>query len=213
MKATNTVAAYFDIPNIWRATKDLNLFTQWLVEINEKLTRLGKVIIKNAFVPNSDKILYPIIDQKFGWNVQIGRFKKDIDSMLCVDCLTDGYDGKYTRAVIISGDADFIPVAEKLRTRGKEIYVICAPQTASSDLFTHYDGNCILAAQCEYCEGKKIIYETCRKCGGDGKYKTYYADEICWSCKGTGKFSKVCQSCGGTGSFGFCNFPVNNIIG
>ncbi len=48
---------------------------------------------------------------------------------------------------------------------------------------------------CSACDGEgTTYYHDCHVCGGDG----YFGDELCVSCKGTGRSNK-CSKCGGTG--------------
>lgn len=44
--------------------------------------------------------------------------QKGVDTLIAVRMLKGAYDGTYDIAILISGDADFVPVIEEVRSRG-----------------------------------------------------------------------------------------------
>ena len=51
------------------------------------------------------------------------KIEKGVDVLLVVDMLSYAYENKYDKAILVSGDADFIPAIEKLIDLGKKIEI------------------------------------------------------------------------------------------
>jgi uncharacterized LabA/DUF88 family protein len=60
--------------------------------------------------------------------------QKGVDTLLAVDMLVGAFTGIYTVAILIAGDADFVPVVDEVRRRGVMVVVAADEQAVSRDL-------------------------------------------------------------------------------
>lgn len=86
-------------------------------------------------------IFYPISNAKKKWyndlrnnsgyeivtsfdkRVEGNAIEKKIDVKLAIDVVSYAYEDKYDTAVLVSGDGDFVPVLEKIKSLGKNVEV------------------------------------------------------------------------------------------
>ena len=61
-----------------------------------------------------------------------GRQQKAVDVQLAVDALSHAVNGVYDVAILVTGDADFVPVVEAVRERGP-LVCVCSFKDALSD--------------------------------------------------------------------------------
>jgi uncharacterized LabA/DUF88 family protein len=64
---------------------------------------------------------------------------KGDDINLALDMLNDAWENKYNRAILISGDGDFIPLLKYVKEKGKEVEVISFKKIASYVLLDRSD--------------------------------------------------------------------------
>lgn len=71
-------------------------------------------------------------DTEIGFGALRGkpRRQKRVDSLIAVDMLTGATDRLFKIAILITADADFIPVVEAVRRRGAMVVVAAGPQLA-----------------------------------------------------------------------------------
>lgn len=62
------------------------------------------------------------------------RRQKGVDSLIAVDMLTGAFDQIFDVAVLVAGDADFVPVVQEVKRRGALVGLIGEASTTSSDL-------------------------------------------------------------------------------
>jgi len=60
--------------------------------------------------------------------------QKGVDTLLAVDMLVGAFTGIYSVAVLVAGDADFVPVVNEVRRRGVMVVVAANEQEVASDL-------------------------------------------------------------------------------
>lgn len=60
--------------------------------------------------------------------------QKGVDTLLAVDMLVGAFSGLFDIAVLLAGDADFVPVIEELKRRGVMVAVAGVSSSVSEDL-------------------------------------------------------------------------------
>ena len=60
--------------------------------------------------------------------------QKGVDTLIAVDMLVGAFSGLFDVAVLVAGDADFIPVVEEVRRRGAMVAVAGVSTSVSGDL-------------------------------------------------------------------------------
>ena len=60
--------------------------------------------------------------------------QKGVDTLLAVDMLVGAFTGIYAVAILVAGDADFVPVVNEVRRRGVMVVVAADEQAVSRDL-------------------------------------------------------------------------------
>lgn len=65
--------------------------------------------------------------------------QKGVDTLMAVDMLVGAFSGLFDIAVIVAGDADFVPVVEELKRRGVMVTVAGFPDSISQDLLRAAD--------------------------------------------------------------------------
>ena len=62
------------------------------------------------------------------------RQQKGVDVLLAVDMLVGAYRGIYDLAVLVAGDADFVPAVQEVRREGRMVLVVAHPASLSAEL-------------------------------------------------------------------------------
>jgi len=65
--------------------------------------------------------------------------QKGVDTLLAVDMLVGAFTDCYSVAVLVSGDADFVPVVKEVERRGPTVIVAAERRTASTELIQAAD--------------------------------------------------------------------------
>lgn len=60
--------------------------------------------------------------------------QKGVDTLIAVDMLVGVFTGVYSTAVLVAGDADFVPVINEVQRRGAKVIVAGVEASVSSDL-------------------------------------------------------------------------------
>lgn len=77
------------------------------------------------------------------FEVKLGRLEKrpkgppvekGVDVRIAVDMVTHAYSNIYDTAVLVSGDADFVPAIKAVQDFGREVINVCFPKTKSFHL-------------------------------------------------------------------------------
>ena len=136
-KSKNTMI-FIDYGNLYHNAHEL----KFKVDYGKLISVLGKNknVIKAIMYMG---VIYPIKGKKIGWIKSLKRkyginikyrylketpqgFKeKGVDVLLAIDMLINAYENNYDIAVLLSGDADFIPVIEKIQALNKKVELWC----------------------------------------------------------------------------------------
>ncbi len=65
--------------------------------------------------------------------------QKGVDTLIAVDMLVGAFSGLFPIAVLIAGDADFIPVLDEVRRRGVQVVLVTSRTHSSEDLWDAAD--------------------------------------------------------------------------
>ena len=60
--------------------------------------------------------------------------QKGVDAQIAVDMLVGAFSGLFDVAVLIAGDADFVPVVEEVKRRGVMVAVAASASSLAEDL-------------------------------------------------------------------------------
>jgi len=60
--------------------------------------------------------------------------QKGVDTLIAVDMLVGAFTGIYSVALLVSGDADFVPVVDEVRRRGVQVVVVAEPDSVAQEL-------------------------------------------------------------------------------
>ena len=78
--------------------------------------------------------LLPDCDLGFGSLRGRNRRQKGVDTLIAVDMLSGAFDKVFTVAILVAGDADFVPVVQEVKRRGVMVGLIGEPSSTSEDL-------------------------------------------------------------------------------
>jgi len=139
---------YHDLlKNFGQTNIDFFSFVNFLVGKN----KLVKAYYYNAPVNQKEKPEKYKKQQKFfsslgkitKFEVKLGRLEKrlmgppvekGVDVRIAVDIVTHAYSNIYDKAILVSGDADFVPAIKVAQDFGKEVINVCFPKTKSFHL-------------------------------------------------------------------------------
>lgn len=65
--------------------------------------------------------------------------QKAVDTLIAVDMLVGAFDGIYDLALLVAGDADFVPVVEEVRRKGRWVVVAAEKESLSPELLRAAD--------------------------------------------------------------------------
>ncbi len=133
--------------NCGKVKIDFSLFIKFLLDKN----KLVKTYYYNAPVNQNDKPEQYKKQQKFfsylkkipRTEIKLGRLEKrpdgsltekGVDVKIAVDIVTYAYANIYDSAILVSGDADFVPAIKAAQGFGKEIINVCFSETKSFHL-------------------------------------------------------------------------------
>ncbi|MFA5388234.1 MAG: NYN domain-containing protein [Candidatus Omnitrophota bacterium] len=106
-------------------------------------------IAQEMFYNSSQQMKFYEKLQYGGWKVILKKLKKDkegkyhqkgIDIYIASDMLSLAFEDGYDTAMLVSGDADFIEIVNKIQERGKLVYLSCFEHGKSWDLQKSCDG-------------------------------------------------------------------------
>ncbi|MFB6200192.1 MAG: TIGR00288 family NYN domain-containing protein [Candidatus Nanohaloarchaea archaeon] len=118
------VAVFVDGPNIIRKQFDLDLDG-----LREKVEELGQIKVGKVFLNQyaSDKLIEAIVSQGFKAELGLGGEKdkeSDVDVYMATTAMESVYNDKIDKIVLVTRDADFLPVIQKAKEKGKDTVVI-----------------------------------------------------------------------------------------
>jgi len=101
-------------------------------KIEQKKAELEDYIKK---IQDTDKL-----DIKYGHLViskKEGTRQKGVDTLIAIDMITKAFQGQYHYAVLLAGDADFIPIVDAVKHVGPIVVGAFFSDTENSDKLTH----------------------------------------------------------------------------
>lgn len=118
------VAVFVDGPNVIRKEFDLDLD-----ELRERIEELGSIKIGKVFLNQyaSDKLIEAIVSQGFEADLGLGGEKEkesDVDVYMAANAMEAVHNDNIDIIVVVTRDADFLPVLQKAKEHGKETVLI-----------------------------------------------------------------------------------------
>lgn len=93
---------------------------------------------KNASLEEYWKAIEVLDDVHLGFGALRGLKKrvrqKGVDTLIAVDMITGAFSGLFDVAILVAGDADFVPVLDEIKRRGAMAAVAARPNSISDDL-------------------------------------------------------------------------------
>jgi uncharacterized protein (TIGR00288 family) len=119
-----SVAVYVDGPNVIRKQFDLDLDS-----LREDISEFGEIKIGKVFLNQyaSEKLIEAIVSQGFEAALGLGGEKdkeSDVDVYMAVNAMDAVYNENIDVIVLVTRDADFLPVIQKAKENGKETVVV-----------------------------------------------------------------------------------------
>lgn len=118
------VAVFVDGPNVIRKEFDLDLD-----DLRERIEELGSIKIGKVFLNQyaSDKLIEAIVSQGFEADLGLGGEKEkesDVDVYMAANAMEAIHNDNIDTIVVVTRDADFLPVLQKAKEHGKETVLI-----------------------------------------------------------------------------------------
>jgi len=118
------VAVFVDGPNVVRKEFDLDLDN-----LRHVIEDYGKIKIAKVFLNQyaSDKLIEAIMSQGFEADLGLGGEKdkeSDVDVYMAANAMEAVFNDQIDTIVLVTRDADFLPVIQKAKEYGKETVII-----------------------------------------------------------------------------------------
>lgn len=118
------VAVFVDGPNVIRKEFDLDLD-----DLRERIEELGSIKIGKVYLNQyaSDKLIEAIVSQGFEADLGLGGKKEkesDVDVYMAANAMEAVHNENIDIIVVVTRDADFLPVLQKAKEHGKETVLI-----------------------------------------------------------------------------------------
>ncbi|MDY6776691.1 MAG: TIGR00288 family NYN domain-containing protein [Candidatus Nanohaloarchaea archaeon] len=119
----NNIAVFMDGPNILRSEFDLDLD-----EFREELEDRGSISVAKVFLNQyaSDKLIEAVVSQGFEPVLGVGETEdeeSDVDVYMASAAMEAVFSDEIDTLVLVTRDADFIPVVQKAKEKGKKVIV------------------------------------------------------------------------------------------
>ncbi len=118
------VAVFVDGPNVIRKEFDLDLDL-----LREKIGEFGNIKVGKVFLNQyaSEKLIEAIVSQGFEAALGLGGEKdkeSDVDVYMAANAMEAVHNDSIDIIVLVSRDADFLPVIQKAKEHGKETVIV-----------------------------------------------------------------------------------------
>jgi len=148
------IAIFIDNSNIFKGFQKYDIKADY-----KKLKNLITKDRKLEAIFLYEGLIYPISPQKNNWYEELknrtgytikttfdkmttgGVFEKKVDINIAVDMISLAYEDVYDRAILVSGDGDFLPVVEKLKDLGKDVEIWAFKYSLANVLMESIDQN------------------------------------------------------------------------
>lgn len=119
----NNIAVFMDGPNIIRKEFDIDLD-----DFRERLEEKGTISIGKVFLNQyaSEKLIEAVVSQGFEPVLGVGEVEEessDVDVYLATSAMDAIFNDDIDIIVLVTRDADFIPVVQKAKEKGKKVIV------------------------------------------------------------------------------------------
>lgn len=120
---TNSLAVFMDGPNILRNEFDVDLDA-----FRERLEERGSISVAKVFLNQyaSEKLIEAVVSQGFEPVLGVGEVEgeaSDVDVYLATAAMESVFDDEIDTIILVTRDADFIPVIQKAKEHGKTVVV------------------------------------------------------------------------------------------
>lgn len=120
----SNVAVFVDGPNVVRKEFDLDLDN-----LRETIEEFGSIKIGKVFLNQyaSDKLIEAIMSQGFEADLGLGGEKdkeSDVDVYMAVQAMEAVHNKEIDTVVLVTRDADFLPVIQNAKEKGKKTVII-----------------------------------------------------------------------------------------
>ena len=134
-----SLAVFVDGPNMLR--KELGIE---LVQIKEALSKVGKPKIAKVFLNQyaNNRLVEAVANQGFEPVITVG----DVDVAMAAEATEAIFSPNVNAIVLVTRDADFLPVVVKAKRYGKETIVILAEESSAASLKNTADQIIVLNA-------------------------------------------------------------------
>lgn len=117
------VAVFVDGPNVIRSEFDIDFD-----EFRESLEERGRIatakVFLNQYAP--EKLIEAVVSQGFEPVLGVGEVEdeeSDVDVYMAAAAMESVFDSSVGTIVLVTRDADFLPVVQKAKERGKRVIV------------------------------------------------------------------------------------------
>lgn len=127
------VAVFVDGPNMIRKEFSIDLR-----ELRNRVEKYGRIVMGKVFLNQfaSEKLIEAVANEGFEVIVALGdpEQKTDVDVTVTVHAMEAIYDSNIQVIALASRDADFLPLIQKAKERGKITVLIGAPSGLATSL-------------------------------------------------------------------------------
>lgn len=105
-----------------------------------KYQKQQKFFWKFRQIPKFNLILCKLLKRRIGGTDKFYYVLKEDDIHMAVDLVEGAFINKYDKAIIVSGDGDFVPAIKSAKRQNKIIFNACFKRSASTNLKKNCDG-------------------------------------------------------------------------
>ncbi len=128
------ITVFIDNSNIFQGFRKYNIKVDY-EKLKNVITRDRELQAIHLY----EGVVYPMSPEKKKWYNQLseksgyvinasfdkialsGAIEKKVDIQIAIDVVSLGYENAYDRAVLVSGDGDFVPIVKKLKELDKDV--------------------------------------------------------------------------------------------
>ncbi|MDY6774453.1 MAG: NYN domain-containing protein [Candidatus Nanohaloarchaea archaeon] len=119
----NNIAVFMDGPNVLRNEFDLDLD-----DFRERLEEDGTITVAKVFLNQyaSEKLIEAVVSQGFEPVLGVGEVEEeesDVDVYMASAAMEAVFSDDIDTLVLVTRDADFLPVVQKAKEKGKKVIV------------------------------------------------------------------------------------------
>lgn len=125
----------------WCSTDPLKASTVWLSRLTYYDARPDQGTPASENLESYWKAIELLPDCDLGFGALRGRSRrqKGVDTLIAVDMLSGAFDRIFSVAILVAGDADFVPVVQEVKRRGVMVGLVGEPTSTAEDLIRACD--------------------------------------------------------------------------